>query len=212
MIGARILEGIRENRANIFTHPDHKEELREIFDEILGRLSRLSRRTRATTSASRSRRSAAHNSPRPGARRRRFDGGRSDCARLGQRGMTRPAHRRRARARRRAALPRPADAGRGSQLTEDSARCCIARPRSRSSPADSTRRQGRRSRLSRRRASAGANTSSAPAGAADGRSQARPRQVASWCQAEARAGCRNRPMSLEGRCPPAFPRSSASGL
>ena len=35
VIGARILEGIRENRANIFTHPDHKEELREIFDEIL---------------------------------------------------------------------------------------------------------------------------------------------------------------------------------
>ena len=36
VIGARILEGIRENRANIFTHPDHKEEVREIFDEILG--------------------------------------------------------------------------------------------------------------------------------------------------------------------------------
>ena len=35
VIGARILEGIRENRANIFTHPDHKEELREMFDEIL---------------------------------------------------------------------------------------------------------------------------------------------------------------------------------
>jgi NAD(P)-dependent dehydrogenase (short-subunit alcohol dehydrogenase family) len=35
VIGARILEGVRENRANIFTHPDHKEELREIFDEIL---------------------------------------------------------------------------------------------------------------------------------------------------------------------------------
>jgi NAD(P)-dependent dehydrogenase (short-subunit alcohol dehydrogenase family) len=34
-IGARILDGIRENRANIFTHPDHKEEVREIFDEIL---------------------------------------------------------------------------------------------------------------------------------------------------------------------------------
>ncbi|HYD25269.1 MAG TPA: SDR family NAD(P)-dependent oxidoreductase [Croceibacterium sp.] len=34
-IGARILDGIRENRANIFTHPDHKDELREIFDEIL---------------------------------------------------------------------------------------------------------------------------------------------------------------------------------
>jgi NAD(P)-dependent dehydrogenase (short-subunit alcohol dehydrogenase family) len=35
IIGARILDGIRENRANIFTHPDHKEEVREIFDEIL---------------------------------------------------------------------------------------------------------------------------------------------------------------------------------
>jgi hypothetical protein len=35
VIGARILEGIRENRANIFTHPDHKDELREIMDEIL---------------------------------------------------------------------------------------------------------------------------------------------------------------------------------
>jgi len=35
VIGARILEGIRENRANIFTHPDHKEELESLFDEIL---------------------------------------------------------------------------------------------------------------------------------------------------------------------------------
>jgi NAD(P)-dependent dehydrogenase (short-subunit alcohol dehydrogenase family) len=35
VIGARILEGVRENRANIFTHPDHKEEVRELFDEIL---------------------------------------------------------------------------------------------------------------------------------------------------------------------------------
>jgi NAD(P)-dependent dehydrogenase (short-subunit alcohol dehydrogenase family) len=35
VIGARILEGIRENRANIFTHPDHKDEVRELFDEIL---------------------------------------------------------------------------------------------------------------------------------------------------------------------------------
>jgi NAD(P)-dependent dehydrogenase (short-subunit alcohol dehydrogenase family) len=34
-IGARILDGIRENRANIFTHPDHKDELEEMFDEIL---------------------------------------------------------------------------------------------------------------------------------------------------------------------------------
>ena len=35
IIGQRILDGIRENRANIFTHPDHKDELRELFDEIL---------------------------------------------------------------------------------------------------------------------------------------------------------------------------------
>lgn len=35
VIGERILDGIRENRANIFTHPDHREELRELFDEIL---------------------------------------------------------------------------------------------------------------------------------------------------------------------------------
>ena len=35
VIGARILDGVRENRANIFTHPDHKEELAELFDEIL---------------------------------------------------------------------------------------------------------------------------------------------------------------------------------
>jgi NAD(P)-dependent dehydrogenase (short-subunit alcohol dehydrogenase family) len=35
VIGARILEGVRENRANIFTHPDHEEEVRGLFDEIL---------------------------------------------------------------------------------------------------------------------------------------------------------------------------------
>ena len=35
VIGARILDGIRENRANIFTHPDHKEELEQLFGEIL---------------------------------------------------------------------------------------------------------------------------------------------------------------------------------
>jgi NAD(P)-dependent dehydrogenase (short-subunit alcohol dehydrogenase family) len=34
-IGARILDGIRDDRANIFTHPDHEDELRELFDEIL---------------------------------------------------------------------------------------------------------------------------------------------------------------------------------
>lgn len=35
VIGERILEGVRENRANIFTHPDHKAEVAELFDEIL---------------------------------------------------------------------------------------------------------------------------------------------------------------------------------
>src|SRR3990170_6347231 len=34
-IGARILDGVRGNRANIFTHPEHKEELVELFDEIV---------------------------------------------------------------------------------------------------------------------------------------------------------------------------------
>lgn len=35
VIGARVIDGIRNNRANIFSHPDHKEEVRQIFDEIL---------------------------------------------------------------------------------------------------------------------------------------------------------------------------------
>lgn len=35
VIGARILDGVRENRANIFTHPDHKRELEELFEEVL---------------------------------------------------------------------------------------------------------------------------------------------------------------------------------
>ncbi|WP_126173125.1 SDR family NAD(P)-dependent oxidoreductase [Altericroceibacterium xinjiangense] len=35
IIGARILDGIRENRANIFTHPDHKDEVEELFSETL---------------------------------------------------------------------------------------------------------------------------------------------------------------------------------
>jgi NAD(P)-dependent dehydrogenase (short-subunit alcohol dehydrogenase family) len=35
VIGARILDGIRENRTNIFTHPDHKDELADLFGEIL---------------------------------------------------------------------------------------------------------------------------------------------------------------------------------
>jgi NAD(P)-dependent dehydrogenase (short-subunit alcohol dehydrogenase family) len=34
-IGARILDGIRENRAHIFTHPDHKAEVTELFEEAL---------------------------------------------------------------------------------------------------------------------------------------------------------------------------------
>jgi hypothetical protein len=34
-IGARILDGIRENRAHIFTHPDHKAEVEELFGEVL---------------------------------------------------------------------------------------------------------------------------------------------------------------------------------
>jgi hypothetical protein len=58
VIGARILDGIRENRANIFTHPDHKDEVREIMDEILADY-RDYPPTRGTTSASPSRRSAA---------------------------------------------------------------------------------------------------------------------------------------------------------
>lgn len=35
VIAARILDGIQENRANIFTHPDHKEEVEELFADIL---------------------------------------------------------------------------------------------------------------------------------------------------------------------------------
>jgi NAD(P)-dependent dehydrogenase (short-subunit alcohol dehydrogenase family) len=35
-IAARILDGMRENRAYIFSHPDHKEELAEVFQEYLG--------------------------------------------------------------------------------------------------------------------------------------------------------------------------------
>jgi NAD(P)-dependent dehydrogenase (short-subunit alcohol dehydrogenase family) len=35
VIAARILDGMRENRAYIFSHPDHKEELAELFQEYL---------------------------------------------------------------------------------------------------------------------------------------------------------------------------------
>lgn len=31
----RILDGFHENRANICTHPDHREELRHLFDDVL---------------------------------------------------------------------------------------------------------------------------------------------------------------------------------
>lgn len=36
VIGARILQGMRENQAYIFPMPDHKEELAEYFAEVLG--------------------------------------------------------------------------------------------------------------------------------------------------------------------------------
>lgn len=35
VIGARAIEAIKANRLYIFSHPDHKEELREVFDYIL---------------------------------------------------------------------------------------------------------------------------------------------------------------------------------
>ena len=34
-IGEKVLHAIRENRFYVFTHPDHRDELREIFDETL---------------------------------------------------------------------------------------------------------------------------------------------------------------------------------
>ena len=36
VIAARILQGMRENQAYIFPMPDHKEELAEYFEEVLG--------------------------------------------------------------------------------------------------------------------------------------------------------------------------------
>lgn len=36
VVAARVLEAMRENRFHIFTHPEFKDELRELFDEILG--------------------------------------------------------------------------------------------------------------------------------------------------------------------------------
>jgi hypothetical protein len=35
VIAQRVLDAIRENRFHIFTHPEFKDELRELFDEIL---------------------------------------------------------------------------------------------------------------------------------------------------------------------------------
>ena len=35
-IGEKVVRAIRENRFYVFTHPDHREELRGIFDEIIG--------------------------------------------------------------------------------------------------------------------------------------------------------------------------------
>jgi NAD(P)-dependent dehydrogenase (short-subunit alcohol dehydrogenase family) len=34
-IAAKVLEAVRANRFYVFTHPEHKDELREVFDEIL---------------------------------------------------------------------------------------------------------------------------------------------------------------------------------
>jgi short-subunit dehydrogenase len=36
VIGARVIEAMRANRLHIFSHPDHKQEMREIFEEIIG--------------------------------------------------------------------------------------------------------------------------------------------------------------------------------
>ena len=37
-VGEKVLEGIRNNDLYIFPHPEFKDELREIFDEILAAL------------------------------------------------------------------------------------------------------------------------------------------------------------------------------
>ena len=34
-IGEKVLRAIRADEFYVFTHPDHKEELRELFDEVL---------------------------------------------------------------------------------------------------------------------------------------------------------------------------------
>ena len=35
VIAARIIEGMKEDRMYIFSHPEHKEEVAEVFEEIL---------------------------------------------------------------------------------------------------------------------------------------------------------------------------------
>jgi NAD(P)-dependent dehydrogenase (short-subunit alcohol dehydrogenase family) len=35
-VGEKVVRAIRENRFYVFTHPDHRDELRGIFDEIIG--------------------------------------------------------------------------------------------------------------------------------------------------------------------------------
>jgi len=35
VIAARVLDAMREDRFYIFSHPEFKDELRELFDEIL---------------------------------------------------------------------------------------------------------------------------------------------------------------------------------
>jgi hypothetical protein len=35
VIGARVIDAMRHNRLHIFSHPDHKDEMRTIFDEII---------------------------------------------------------------------------------------------------------------------------------------------------------------------------------
>jgi NAD(P)-dependent dehydrogenase (short-subunit alcohol dehydrogenase family) len=35
VVAARVLEAVRENRFHIFTHPEFKDELKELFEEIL---------------------------------------------------------------------------------------------------------------------------------------------------------------------------------
>ena len=34
-VAAKVLDAIRANRFYMFTHPEHKDELREVFDEII---------------------------------------------------------------------------------------------------------------------------------------------------------------------------------